>query len=105
MTKADALWNTLEALRVSRMIHEQAPGEIVLHCDGDATFVAVPAGWSKSATHNRTRSVFLILPQSSAIESALPLTTRIQYGEAEFDVTDCKPPEEPGSYWTLAIKE
>lgn len=104
MTKADALLNTFETLRVHRMIHKNEPASIRIRC-GDAGVVECVTGWSKSATHNNTRTVFLILPQSDDVAAKLPHAQAVEWGEIEFSVTGCTAPTEPGSYWMLAARE
>lgn len=104
LSKANALYNTFEALRLNRVIHQGHPPSIRVHC-GAAGVIECRSGWSKSATHNNTRQVFLILSQSDDVDAKLPHAQSIEWGETVFPVTERVPPEEAGSYWLLAIKE
>ncbi len=104
MTKADAVMNALEALRVHRMIHLGHPPSIRVRC-GASGVVECVSGWSKSAINNNTQPVFLVVPQSEDVAAMLADAEAVEWGEAEFAVTSRKTPEEAGSYWMLTVRE
>jgi hypothetical protein len=103
ISKAEALLNTFETLRVHRMIHKHEPAFIRVRC-GDAGVVEIDSGWSKSATQGGRFPAFLILPQSDDVAAKLPSARLVEWGELNFIVTKCTAPTEPGSYWTLAVR-
>lgn len=104
MTKADALLNTFEALRVHRMTQGEPP-TIIVNC-GDAVNLEIVSGWSKSSINNKAQTVFLIIPSSNEIAAILPTVKTIFWGETAFVVRgEIEPPKELGSYWLLPVRE
>lgn len=105
ISKADAIFSAMEALRVHRMIHQHEPASIRIRC-GEAGAVECVAGWSKSSVNNKTQTVFLVIPQSDSVAALLPSAQVIEWGETEFVVRgEIEAPKEPGSYWLLPVRE
>lgn len=105
MTKADALLNTFETLRVHRMIHQSEPPSITIKY-GDLEKVEIVSGWSKSSINNKQQTVFLVIPQSEEVAAILPSAKVIYWGETAFVVRgQIEPPNEPGGYWLLPVRE
>lgn len=104
MTKADALQNTFEALRVHRMTQGEPP-TVTINC-GDAGRVEIVSGWSKSSINAGAQIVFLVIPDSDETAAILPTAKTIYWGEVAFVVWGkIEPPTEPGGYWLLPVKE
>jgi hypothetical protein len=103
MTKAEALQNTFETLRVHRMTQGEPP-TITINC-GDAGKAEIITGWSKSSV-NTTQTVFLVIPDSDETAAMMPSAKTIYWGEVVFVVRgQIEPPTEPGGYWLLPVRE
>lgn len=104
ISKADALLNTFEALRVHRMTQGEPP-TIIVNC-GDAGKVEIVSGWSKSSINGKAQTVFLIIPSADEIAAILPSAKVIYWGETAFVVRgEIEPPKEAGGYWLLPVRE
>lgn len=103
MTQAEALKNVMDTLTSYRAL-SGLPSEIDVECG--EKLIRIVRGWSKSATHNNTRPVFIIADNGNEYPD-LALAARVYYGKSIFIVTTegIRDPETTGGYWQLPVTE